>query len=51
MEDVVCPKCLSDQHMRKRFKLWRMPPVLVVQLKRFHFDRVSRRKLNNKVHP
>ena len=35
--------------MSKRFALWRLPPVLVVQLKRFQFDRTSRRKLTNKV--
>ena len=35
--------------MSKRFALWRLPPVLVVHLKRFQFDRTSRRKLTNKV--
>lgn len=34
---------------RKRIELWRLPPVLVVQIKRFHFDRHSRRKLNTRV--
>jgi Ubiquitin carboxyl-terminal hydrolase len=35
--------------MSKRFALWRLPPVLIVHLKRFQFDRTSRRKLTNKV--
>ena len=39
----------SDGHMSKRFALWRLPPVLVVHLKRFQFDQTSRRKLTNKV--
>ena len=30
-------------------ELWRLPPVLVVQLKRFQFDRTARRKLTNKI--
>ena len=45
LDGIVCPKCKSDNGMRKSFALWRLPPVLVVQLKRFHFDNVSRRKL------
>ena len=39
----------DDSKMSQRFSLWRTPPVLIVQLKRFQFDRVSRRKLTNKV--
>ena len=39
----------SDGHMSKRFALWRLPPVLVVHLKRFQFDSTNRRKLTNKV--
>lgn len=49
IEDVVCPTCKSDKFMSKRFALWRLPPVLVVHLKRFQFDRTNRRKLTNKV--
>ncbi len=32
--------------MQKSFTIWRQPPVLIVQIKRFQFDRTSRRKLN-----
>jgi hypothetical protein len=35
--------------MCKSFALWRLPPVLIVQLKRFQFDHTSRRKLNNHI--
>jgi hypothetical protein len=47
---VVCPRCKrSEGNVCKSFTLWRLPPVLVVQLKRFQFDHVSRRKLNNHI--
>ena len=49
LEGFVCPKCHEDASMERRFKLWRLPPVLCVQLKRFKFDHVSPRKLTNKV--
>ena len=35
--------------MQKSFTLWRLPPVLIIQLKRFQFDRTNRRKLNNHI--
>lgn len=49
LEGVVCPKCHEDNSLKKSFMLWRLPPVLIVQLKRFQFDRTSRRKLNNRI--
>lgn len=49
LEGSVCPKCRSDSDMRNKLWLWRLPPVLVLQLKRFQFDRRIRRKLNNQV--
>lgn len=45
----MCPKCKSDEHLYRRFELWRCPPILVMTLKRFQFDRTVRRKLNNKI--
>jgi hypothetical protein len=47
--DVVCPKCLSDQHVTKSFVIWRPPPIMVVQLKRFQYNRYSRKKLTDLV--
>jgi Ubiquitin carboxyl-terminal hydrolase len=49
IEGVTCPKCKEDTGLRKSFTVWRPPPILVVQLKRFQFDRTSRRKLNHQV--
>ena len=49
ISDFVCPTCKRDDHMKRSFSLWRCPPILVVQLKRFQYDRTSRRKLNNRV--
>ncbi len=49
LEGFLCAKCKSDTSMKRNFKLWRLPPVLVVQLKRFQFDQTSRRKLNNHI--
>jgi ubiquitin C-terminal hydrolase len=49
LEGVVCPGCKKDDALKKSFALWRLPPVLVVQLKRFQFDSTSRRKLVDKV--
>ena len=49
LEGMVCPGCKSDNKLRKSLSIWRPPPVLVVQLKRFQFDHISHRKLTNKV--
>jgi hypothetical protein len=49
LEGVVCPRCHEENSLKKTFMLWRLPPVLIVQLKRFQFDRTSRRKLNNRI--
>lgn len=49
LSDVVCPKCKDDKQLKQRIQIWRLPPVLVVQLKRFQFTRQTRRKLNTKV--
>ena len=49
ISDFVCPTCKRDDRMKRGFSLWRCPPILVVQLKRFQYDRTSRRKLNNRV--
>jgi hypothetical protein len=36
-----------DLSLRRSFALWRLPPVLIIQLKRFQFNNYSRRKLTN----
>lgn len=49
IEDIVCPKCRESNKLKTKFTLWRLPPILVIQLKRFQFDNVSRRKINKQV--
>mmetsp|Transcript_1829 Transcript_1829/g.2892 ORF Transcript_1829/g.2892 Transcript_1829/m.2892 type:complete len:1659 (+) Transcript_1829:173-5149(+) len=49
LDDMVCPKCHDDGCLRRSFALWRLPPVLIIQLKRFQFNTYSRRKLTNQV--
>eukprot|EP01034_Spumella_vulgaris_P035020 gene35020-43181_t len=51
LDDVVCPKCRNADGsvMSKSLTIWRQPPVLIVQIKRFQFDRTARRKLNNRI--
>jgi ubiquitin C-terminal hydrolase len=49
LDDTICPKCHEDGVLRKKFALWRLPAVLIIQLKRFQFNSYSRRKLNNQV--
>lgn len=47
--EAYCSKCEAFRAQTKKLDLWRAPPFLIVQLKRFQFNRVSRRKLNNHV--
>lgn len=49
IDGIVCPKCKKDDSMKKAINLWRGPPFLLVQLKRFQFDRFIKRKLVDKV--
>eukprot|EP01041_Mallomonas_annulata_P000826 gene826-1606_t len=49
LEGGMCPRCRYDRDIRNKLSLWRLPPVLVLQLKRFQFDRRVRRKLTNLV--
>ncbi|KAI1303088.1 Ubiquitin carboxyl-terminal hydrolase 19 [Halotydeus destructor] len=36
-EAWYCPKCKKHQEATKQLQLWRLPPLLIVQLKRFSF--------------
>lgn len=47
--EAYCSSCKAFRAQTKKLDLWRAPPVLIVQLKRFQFNRFSRRKLNNYV--
>jgi len=37
-----CPRCKQRVEATKKIDIWKMPPVLVVQLKRFKFDKRKR---------
>ena len=40
-DDENCLKCKSNQLSTKEHYLWSLPPVLVVHLKRFGFDKIE----------
>lgn len=44
-----CSKCKAHQESTKKFDLWSLPPVLVVHLKRFSYDRIYRDKIDTPV--
>jgi ubiquitin carboxyl-terminal hydrolase 4/11/15 len=41
-----CPKCKELQRCTKKFDLWLLPKVLIVQLKRFNYTRYFRDKID-----
>ncbi|XP_003740048.1 ubiquitin carboxyl-terminal hydrolase 15 [Galendromus occidentalis] len=41
-----CPVCKKQQQATKRFNLWSLPPILIIHLKRFSFNRYFREKLD-----
>ena len=49
MSEVYCSKCKEHRNASLKTELWRLPPVLVVHLKRFQYTTYSRRKLHNLV--
>merc|ERR1712091_540306 len=50
-ESWHCPKCKTKVEATKKIDLWKLPHILVLQLKRFAFDAttMSFRKLDNKL--
>lgn len=49
IEEAYCSKCKEHRQGSLKTEFWRLPPVLVVHLKRFQFTAYSRRKLHNLV--
>eukprot|EP00536_Pseudo-nitzschia_multiseries_P010123 jgi/Psemu1/319795/estExt_fgenesh1_pm.C_2990002 len=45
--EAYCSKCKDFQVQTKRMSLWRLPPVVIIQLKRFQFTQHMRRKLRD----
>lgn len=44
-----CPHCKCPRDALKTITIWRLPAVLIIQLKRFYFEGVFRSKLQNHV--
>lgn len=49
IQEAYCGRCKTLRPATKTMDLWRLPPLLVIQLKRFCFTQVSRRKLHHLV--
>ena len=47
--EAFCSKCKDFRVSTKRMSIWRLPPVLIIHLKRFQFTPHSRKKLRNLV--
>jgi ubiquitin C-terminal hydrolase len=45
-----CSQCSKFQQATKKFDLWKLPPVLYIQLKRFSFDSLMGEKNDSLVH-
>ncbi|KAF8788453.1 ubiquitin carboxyl-terminal hydrolase 8-like [Argiope bruennichi] len=45
-----CPKCKTKKEAEKRLRICRVPEILVIQLKRFSYEGLWRRKLQTAVH-
>ncbi|CAK4376833.1 unnamed protein product [Aphanomyces euteiches] len=43
--ETYCSSCREHQEMTKKLEIWRLPPVMVIQLKRFQYTQTYRRKL------
>jgi len=47
--EAYCSMCKDFRVQTKRMSLWRLPPVVIIQLKRFQFTQHMRRKLRDLV--
>ena len=47
---AYCSKCKDFRVQTKRMSLWRLPPVVIIHLKRFQFTQHMRRKLRDFVY-
>ncbi|XP_052129937.1 ubiquitin carboxyl-terminal hydrolase 15 [Frankliniella occidentalis] len=48
-EAWYCPKCKDHIEATKKFDLWNLPRILVIHLKRFHYNRYRRDKIDTTV--
>jgi ubiquitin carboxyl-terminal hydrolase 4/11 len=47
LPQAYCSKCKDFRVQTKRMSLWRLPPVVIIHLKRFQFTQHMRRKLRD----
>jgi len=47
--EAYCSRCKDFRISTKRMSLWRLPPVMIIHLKRFQFTEHMKRKLRNLV--
>jgi hypothetical protein len=47
--EAYCSRCKDFRVQTKRMSLWRLPPIVIIQLKRFQFTQHTRRKLRDLV--
>eukprot|EP00752_Nemacystus_decipiens_P010349 g9219.t1 len=50
IKEGYCSRCKEFRNASKKMDVWRLPPILAIQLKRFQYTQYSRRKLRNNVH-
>ncbi|RHZ23207.1 hypothetical protein DYB37_001619 [Aphanomyces astaci] len=49
LDEAYCSRCKALTPAAKKMDLWRVPPLLVIQLKRFQYTATSRKKLRHLV--
>jgi len=49
VKQAYCSKCKDFRVSTKKMSLWRLPPVMIIHLKRFQFTQHMKRKLRNLV--
>jgi ubiquitin carboxyl-terminal hydrolase 4/11/15 len=49
IDGYSCETCKKVRKVKKKLYLWRLPPVLVVHLKRFHFTQSRRNKITTNI--
>ena len=51
ISDWTCPKCKSSAAATKRLDIWRLPPVLIIHIQRFHNDGLWMKKQSDVTFP
>lgn len=44
-----CPRCKANQTAKKKIDIWKLPPILIVHLKRFEFTKSRAGKIKDLV--